>query len=76
MQNTEQFNFFVSLPKVTVGMPPNNEYTITAPLPESELRQLIHEVTSFVITINIVFYANLFLPLQNRLTGMMKVRQC
>lgn len=27
-------------------MPPNNEYTITAPLPESELRQLIHEVSS------------------------------
>lgn len=30
--------------KVTVGMPPNNEYTITAPLPEPDLRQLIHEV--------------------------------
>lgn len=25
-------------------MPPNNESTITAPLPEQELRQLIHEV--------------------------------
>ncbi|XP_045489225.1 probable phosphorylase b kinase regulatory subunit alpha isoform X3 [Pieris rapae] len=28
--------------QITVGMPPNNEYTITAPLPENELRQLIH----------------------------------
>lgn len=24
-------------------MPPNNEHTITAPLPENELRQVIHE---------------------------------
>lgn len=24
-------------------MPPNNEHTITAPLPENELRQLIHQ---------------------------------
>lgn len=30
--------------QVTVGMPPTNESTITAPLPEAELRQLIHEV--------------------------------
>lgn len=30
--------------QVTVGMPPNNEHTITAPLPEVELRQLIHDV--------------------------------
>ena len=29
--------------QVTVGMPPTNEHTITAPLPESELRQLIHQ---------------------------------
>ncbi|CAH1400622.1 unnamed protein product [Nezara viridula] len=28
--------------QVTVGMPPFNEQTITAPLPENELRQLIH----------------------------------
>uniref|UniRef100_A0A0A9Y4T2 Phosphorylase b kinase regulatory subunit n=1 Tax=Lygus hesperus TaxID=30085 RepID=A0A0A9Y4T2_LYGHE len=28
--------------QVTVGMPPLNEHTITAPLPENELRQLIH----------------------------------
>lgn len=34
--------------QVTVGMPPNNEFTITAPLPEADLRQLIHDVsTSF-----------------------------
>lgn len=30
--------------QVTVGMPPSNEYTITAPLPENELRHLIHLV--------------------------------
>jgi len=29
--------------QVTVGMPPHNEHTITAPLPENELRQVIHE---------------------------------
>ncbi|XP_026313784.1 probable phosphorylase b kinase regulatory subunit alpha isoform X12 [Hyposmocoma kahamanoa] len=28
--------------QITVGMPPSNEHTITAPLPENELRQLIH----------------------------------
>lgn len=32
--------------QVTVGMPPNNEYTITAPLPEADLRQLIHDVSN------------------------------
>lgn len=31
--------------QVTVGMPPNNEFTITAPLPEADLRQVIHEVS-------------------------------
>lgn len=31
--------------QVTVGMPPHNEYTITAPLPEADLRQLIHDVS-------------------------------
>lgn len=30
--------------QITVGMPPSNEHTITAPLPENELRQLIHLV--------------------------------
>lgn len=39
--------------QVTVGMPPNNEYTITAPLPEADLRQLIHDVSSKVIYIYI-----------------------
>ncbi|XP_052865199.1 probable phosphorylase b kinase regulatory subunit alpha isoform X1 [Anopheles cruzii] len=29
--------------QVTVGMPPNSEHTITAPLPEMELRHVIHE---------------------------------
>ncbi|CAH0717291.1 unnamed protein product, partial [Brenthis ino] len=28
--------------QLTVGMPPSSEHTITAPLPENELRQLIH----------------------------------
>ncbi|XP_032511701.2 probable phosphorylase b kinase regulatory subunit alpha isoform X2 [Danaus plexippus] len=28
--------------QITVGMPPNNEHTVTAPLPENELRHLIH----------------------------------
>lgn len=27
--------------QITVGMPPNNEHTITAPLPESELRLIL-----------------------------------
>lgn len=31
--------------QITVGMPPSNEHTITAPLPENELRQLIHVVS-------------------------------
>lgn len=58
-------------------MPPNNEYTITAPLPESELRQLIHEV-SFATELkkknaNSKFK---FLPWQCRPMETMKVRQC
>lgn len=35
--------------QVTVGMPPSNEYTITAPLPENELRHLIHLVCMIFI---------------------------
>lgn len=31
--------------QITVGMPPSNEHTITAPLPENELRHLIHLVS-------------------------------
>lgn len=31
--------------QVTVGMPPYNERTITAPLPNSDLRHLIHQVS-------------------------------
>lgn len=52
--------------QVTVGMPPNNEHTITAPLPEVELRQLIHDVSTkkeretvemiFLIIINYTFF--------------------
>lgn len=37
--------------QITVGMPPNNEHTITAPLPENELRQLIHLVSIIIIYI-------------------------
>ena len=29
--------------QVTVGMPPHHEKTITGPLPEVELRQIIHQ---------------------------------
>lgn len=29
--------------KVTIGMPPFNEHTISTPLPEGELRQVIHD---------------------------------
>lgn len=29
--------------KVTIGMPPYNEHTISTPLPEGELRQVIHD---------------------------------
>lgn len=35
--------------QITVGMPPNNEHTITAPLPENELRQLIHQVRHLML---------------------------
>lgn len=29
--------------KITIGMPPLNEYIISSPLPENELRQIIHK---------------------------------
>lgn len=45
-----QTDLLVRQKQVTVGMPPNNEYTITAPLPEPELRQLIHEVIMLVFS--------------------------
>lgn len=40
--------------QVTVGMPPSNEFTIIAPLPENELRRLIHDV-SVSQTLNCLF---------------------
>ena len=49
--------------QVTVGMPPYNERTITAPLPNSELRHLIHQVCpklnncfSSLCIYNVTFY--------------------
>ncbi|KAH8238193.1 hypothetical protein KR032_000903 [Drosophila birchii] len=42
--------------QVTVGMPPNNEHTITAPLPEVELRQLIHDVSINIWKIYILYF--------------------
>ncbi len=33
--------------QLTVGMPPYNERTITSPLPNCELRHLIHQVITF-----------------------------
>lgn len=42
--------------QITVGMPPNNEYTITAPLPENELRQLIHQVCKFMLNFVKIFW--------------------
>ena len=47
-------------------MPPNNEYTITAPLPETELRQLIHEAygddeSTAMLTQELLVYLSMFI---------------
>nr|XP_018905270.1 PREDICTED: probable phosphorylase b kinase regulatory subunit alpha isoform X2 [Bemisia tabaci] len=52
--------------QVTVGMPPNNEHTITAPLPENELRQLIHQAygddeSSAMLTQELLVYLAMFI---------------
>lgn len=46
--------------KVTIGMPPFNEHTISTPLPEGELRQVIHdaygddESTAMLTQVNVI----------------------
>ncbi|KAK3878050.1 hypothetical protein Pcinc_017263 [Petrolisthes cinctipes] len=52
--------------QVTVGLPPHNEVTITAPLPSSELRVLIHEAygsdeTTAMLTQELVVYLAMFI---------------
>ncbi|XP_062137949.1 probable phosphorylase b kinase regulatory subunit alpha isoform X1 [Drosophila sulfurigaster albostrigata] len=52
--------------QVTVGMPPNNEHTITAPLPEGELRQLIHDAygddeSTAMLTQELMVYLAMFI---------------
>lgn len=51
--------------QVTVGMPPYNERTITAPLPNSELRHLIHQAygdddSCAMLTQELVLYLAMF----------------
>jgi phosphorylase kinase alpha/beta subunit len=58
--------------QVTVGMPPNNEYTITAPLPEVELRQLIHEAygddeSTAMLTQELLVYLSMFIRTEPQL---------
>ncbi|CAM6031556.1 unnamed protein product, partial [Sphagnum compactum] len=58
--------------QVTVGMPPNNEYTITAPLPESDLRQLIHEAygddeSTAMLTQELLVYLAMFIRTEPQL---------
>ncbi|CAG0907513.1 unnamed protein product [Cyprideis torosa] len=52
--------------QVTVGMPPSNERTITAPLPHHELRQLIHtaygdDESSAMLTQELLLYLGMFI---------------
>lgn len=58
--------------QVTVGMPPNNEFTITAPLPEAELRQLIHEAygddeSTAMLTQELLVYLAMFIRTEPQL---------
>ncbi|XP_053948327.1 probable phosphorylase b kinase regulatory subunit alpha isoform X10 [Anastrepha obliqua] len=58
--------------QVTVGMPPNNEYTITAPLPEVELRQLIHDTygddeSTAMLTQELMVYLAMFIRTEPQL---------
>ncbi|BES95434.1 Phosphorylase B kinase [Nesidiocoris tenuis] len=52
--------------QITVGMPPSNEHTITAPLPELELRQLIHQAygddeSTAMLTQELLVYLAMFI---------------
>ncbi|XP_075211553.1 putative phosphorylase b kinase regulatory subunit alpha isoform X4 [Lycorma delicatula] len=58
--------------QVTVGMPPTNEHTITAPLPESELRQLIHQAygddeSTAMLTQELLVYLAMFIRTEPQL---------
>ncbi|XP_058835345.1 probable phosphorylase b kinase regulatory subunit alpha isoform X1 [Topomyia yanbarensis] len=58
--------------QVTVGMPPNSEYTITAPLPEVELRTLIHEAygddeSTAMLTQELLVYLAMFIRTEPQL---------
>ncbi|XP_045492080.1 probable phosphorylase b kinase regulatory subunit alpha isoform X3 [Colias croceus] len=58
--------------QITVGMPPNNEYTITAPLPENELRQLIHcaygdDESTAMLTQELLVYLAMFIRTEPQL---------
>ncbi|XP_073831975.1 probable phosphorylase b kinase regulatory subunit alpha isoform X12 [Musca autumnalis] len=58
--------------QVTVGMPPNNEYTITAPLPEADLRQLIHDAygddeSTAMLTQELMVYLAMFIRTEPQL---------
>ncbi|KAJ8912271.1 hypothetical protein NQ315_008318 [Exocentrus adspersus] len=58
--------------QITVGMPPNNEHTITAPLPESDLRLLIHEAygeddSTAMLTQELLVYLAMFIRTEPQL---------
>ncbi|XP_018331758.1 probable phosphorylase b kinase regulatory subunit alpha isoform X1 [Agrilus planipennis] len=52
--------------QITVGMPPNNEHTTTAPLPEADLRTLINEAygedkSTAMLTQELLVYLGMFI---------------
>ncbi|KAK4887210.1 hypothetical protein RN001_003481 [Aquatica leii] len=58
--------------QITVGMPPNNEHTITAPLPETDLRLLIHEAygeddSTAMLTQELLVYLAMFIRTEPQL---------
>ncbi|XP_056637875.1 probable phosphorylase b kinase regulatory subunit alpha isoform X2 [Diorhabda carinulata] len=58
--------------QITVGMPPNNEHTITAPLPENDLRLLIHEAygeddSTAMLTQELLSYLAMFIRTEPQL---------
>lgn len=58
--------------QITIGMPPHNEHTITAPLPESDLRLLIHEAygaddSSAMLTQELLIYLAMFIRTEPQL---------
>ncbi|KAL5275730.1 PHKA2 family protein [Megaselia abdita] len=58
--------------QVTVGMPPSNEFTITAPLPENELRRLIHDAygddeSTAMLTQELMVYLAMFIRTEPQL---------